>query len=126
MPSRTRRLVLLALTTFVVLVAGAWALWPRTAITPENAAKIQEGMTLAQVEEILGGPERDDTTGPLECSMGFSVILGNRPQPLIWISDHITIQVVLGLDGRVEELDYCRVPRAQESPLDMLRRWLRL
>src|SRR5260370_30931418 len=44
---------------------GGWLLWPRTAITPENAAKIREGMTLLEVEAILGGPGRNESTGTL-------------------------------------------------------------
>jgi hypothetical protein len=53
----TRRLLLFALPIAVVLaLAIAWGLWPRTAITAENATRIQPGMTLAEVEEILGGP----------------------------------------------------------------------
>ena len=64
----TRRRVLLLglLATAVGVAAAAWLLWPRTAITRENAAKVREGMTLAEVEAILGGPARDETTGPVE------------------------------------------------------------
>jgi outer membrane protein assembly factor BamE (lipoprotein component of BamABCDE complex) len=59
-----RRLLLFALIAVaVVLAVGVWLLWPRTAITRENAAKIQAGMTLAEVEAILGGPARDEMTG---------------------------------------------------------------
>jgi hypothetical protein len=57
-----RRLLILAVAgTVVMLAVGAWLFWPRTAITRENAAKIQRGMTLAEVEAILGGPARDET-----------------------------------------------------------------
>ena len=41
-----------------------WLLWPReSAITEENIASIQIGMTRAQVEAILGGPARDESDG---------------------------------------------------------------
>lgn len=62
-----RRLLLLALPVgLLVLAIGVGLLWPRTAITRENAAKIEPGMTLAEVEAKLGGPARDETTGPVE------------------------------------------------------------
>ena len=61
------RLLLIGLPgAFVVLGVGAWVLWPRTAITRENAAKIVKGMTLGEVEALLGGPERIETTAPTE------------------------------------------------------------
>jgi hypothetical protein len=59
--TRTRRLLLFAVPAgLAVALIAAWLLWPRTAITRENAEKIQVGMTLAEVEAILGGPARDD------------------------------------------------------------------
>jgi hypothetical protein len=66
MTRRARRMLLFGLPAAVVAVAvSAWLLWPRTAITRENADKIRMGMTLAEVEAILGGPARDESTGPL-------------------------------------------------------------
>ena len=61
-----RRVLLLGSAAVVVvgLAIGVWTLWPRTAITEENAAKLRPGMTLAEVEAILGGPARIETTGP--------------------------------------------------------------
>jgi hypothetical protein len=61
MTTRRRLLVFGLLATVTGLsVGGSWLLWlrPTTAITRENAAKIKEGMTLAEVEAILG-PERN-------------------------------------------------------------------
>jgi hypothetical protein len=64
--SSRRRLLLCGLpATAVVVALVLWLLWPRTAITPENAAKIRAGMTLAEVEAILGGPPRTEATGRL-------------------------------------------------------------
>jgi hypothetical protein len=40
-----------------MVAVGAWLLWPRPlAITPENYEMIRVGMTLEEVEGILGGP----------------------------------------------------------------------
>jgi SmpA / OmlA family len=60
-----RRILLAALA--VLVVAGAfelWASWRPNPITQENYARIQEGMSRAEVEAILG-PPADYTTGPL-------------------------------------------------------------
>src|SRR6266478_2347267 len=105
MRSRTRRLLLLALATVAVLVAGVCLLWPQSAITRENAEMIWEGMTLAEVEAILGGPARDETTGPVireeppefappdASGRSFRItILDMRPH-LEWHSDQVRIWV---------------------------------
>ena len=48
---------LLALAGLVVLVAGASVLWPRAdRITQENFDRINDGMSQAEVEAILGPP----------------------------------------------------------------------
>jgi hypothetical protein len=60
-----RRLLLFGLLATIAILATVWLLWPRTAITRENAAKIQPGITLADVEKLLGCPDRDESTGPL-------------------------------------------------------------
>ena len=53
-----RRLILVAT---LLLAAGVWLARPAsTQITMENASRIKEGMTLAEVEAILGGPARDE------------------------------------------------------------------
>lgn len=68
MKTRQRLLLLGLVTGSLVLGAGFWVLWPRpSAITVENAEKIRTGMSLADVEILLGGPPRNETTGPLDC-----------------------------------------------------------
>jgi hypothetical protein len=49
----------------LVSVVASIVLWPRTAITRENALKIRVSMTLQEVEELLGGPARDETNDGL-------------------------------------------------------------
>lgn len=66
MTTRRRLLLFGLLAGFTVVgMLVAWLFLPRTAITPKNAAKIQVGMTRSEVESILGGPARDESTGPL-------------------------------------------------------------
>jgi hypothetical protein len=131
--SRRRRILLLALP--VVLMLTPVAVWlllaPGTAITRANADRIHPGMTLADVEAILGGPARDETTG---------AVAVDRPGPLVftapmgrmiysWQSDEVTIGVQVDNDDRVIERTSVHVHRVWTGPLDMLymvRRWLRL
>src|SRR5260370_3248342 len=97
-----RRLLLFALPTVAMLAVGVWLLQPRTAITPENAAKIQVGMTLRVVEAILGGPARREARGRPEGPGGNTVEIrakrliqaqqGMLPDsPDRWISSDITV-----------------------------------
>jgi hypothetical protein len=55
----TRRRALLLGSTAVVaaLAVTGWIVSRQSAITRENGARISEGMTMAEVEAILGGPE---------------------------------------------------------------------
>src|SRR5262249_17539116 len=60
---RPRRFLFLSLAAVVVGLAFAWLLWPRTAITRENGARLRPGMALAGVEQIMGGPQRFEFDG---------------------------------------------------------------
>src|SRR5947209_17090532 len=66
----TRRRVLLLGSVAVVaaLAVAVWMVWPRrSVITRENIDRITDGMTLDEVEAILGGPARDEV-GNLSCN----------------------------------------------------------
>jgi hypothetical protein len=121
MSPRTRRLLLIAVPAFLAaLGVGLWLLWPRTAITPENAAKIQPGMALAEVEAILGGPARDE--GPEQrTAVNIQSVRPDRE----WNSAQVSVWVFLDAEGRVRDCRAILVPRAPR-PLDRLRRWLGL
>jgi hypothetical protein len=142
MTRRTPRLLLFGLTAAVLaIMLAAWALWPRTAITRENADKIRMGMTLAEVEAILGGPARDESTASLTDDnldmelVGIPEILfdatcdgemvpaSNRK---LWISDSVVVRVCFDAEGRALCNESVPVRRAELSPLDRLRRWLGL
>jgi hypothetical protein len=130
-----RRVLLFGLPTAVAAVAVAvWLLWPRTAITRENAAMIVRGMTLAEVEAVLGGRARTETTGPVELDWNLDtgmVVLNelnlesNRPA-CTWQSDRVSIYVQFSQDGRVTDCQVFPMRRAPESAHDKLRRWLGL
>jgi hypothetical protein len=141
MPSRSRRLLILAAAgAAVVLAVGVWRLWPRTAITRENAVKIRDGMTLEEVEALLGGSARDESTGPLLADnpdaawaeeageLGVHVFEHRsliRGSP-VWKSDQIIFRVETNDDGRVCRCECLPVRRVREDLLDCLHRWLGL
>jgi outer membrane protein assembly factor BamE (lipoprotein component of BamABCDE complex) len=66
----TRRNIVLcaAATAAALAVANGYAMLdsldPAKAISPENAARIQPGMSRAEVKAILGGPARIAVAGP--------------------------------------------------------------
>jgi hypothetical protein len=143
MTRRTRRLLLFGLPTAVVVVLLAvWLLWPRSALTRENAAKIREGMTRAEVEALLGGPARNESTGltnpdirtpdaaehsRVETQMAermLEVAAGGTVWG--WTSDRVAVHVRFDEAGRVSVVEVFPLRRAAEDPLDRLCRWLGL
>lgn len=114
----------------VALAALAWLLWsrmPMTAITLANAAKIREGMTVGEVEAVLGGPARDDCTGPIVYDASVGRVSHSLPQGLlnIWQSDTVQLSVVFR-DGVVVYHSPLPVHRVDGSFFDRLRRWFGL
>ena len=122
--TRRNRLVVLALpVALVLLAAGAWLIWPTpSAISLEHAAEIRAGMTVAQVEAILGGPPRDEAPQSAEMRRIFQSV---RPD-LEWSSDQVSVWVYLDADGRVKESHAIPAPPGSRDAMALLRRWLRM
>lgn len=123
MTTRRRLLVFGLFAGLLALGGGIWLLWPQESpseINQDNAARIQTGMTLAEVEAILGGPARREGNGPISPTR-----LWNRGAKL-WRSNHATIWVEFAADERVIELTWVPARYQNVSLLDSLRRWLRL
>lgn len=70
---RRRRLLQVVAAGLLVLVgAAAFALWPRPSrVTRENFSRISTGMTLPEIEAILGGPPGDYRTVPTTAPRGW-------------------------------------------------------
>ena len=128
----TRRRVLLlgAVAVVAALVVAVWMVWPRpSAITEENAAKIQLGMTLEQVETILGGPQRDETVGVCVLSEPVVAAPGEffAPDSAHWWTGSECCIVVWFANGRAGAVrHYDVLLPADETLIQRLRRWMRL
>jgi hypothetical protein len=121
-------LLLLAGFLGCLVVAGAalYLLWPRSAINRENFEKVQVGMTLAEVEAILGGPERDESSRFRAGGFRLGGI-GLWPRPREWVSNDMAIRVHFAMfDGeeRVTCAEIEAVGGERENPLAMFRRLL--
>jgi hypothetical protein len=127
----------------VASAIGVWVLWPRTAINQANFACIHNGMTMEEVDPILGGPPRDETTGP-------TTVDGDLPDELgdgngwvstadhfdkdgrrdfarrAWTADRLSVLVDFDATARVCGKHVIQLRRDEESVFGRLRRWLRL
>jgi hypothetical protein len=127
MTRRTRRLLLFALTAGLpVALIAAWLVWPRTAITRENAAQIGEGMTRSEVEAILGRtpiPRPTDRKIWHRTPNGAEMFVGDY-----WWEGDMVIIVAFDDAGKVRETQTFEVPdsRRRDTFLDKVRRWLHL
>jgi hypothetical protein len=107
------------------LGAGLWLVWPSaSAINELNAARIQTGMTLAEVEAILGGPARDETGGR---GGGLVTPIGSRHFPqgpdAAWTSEDCAVSVYLR-EGRVYFTEAAPVFIFEDTLLRRVRRWI--
>jgi hypothetical protein len=113
-----RRKLLVALAGLaVVLAAGVVVLWPRamppSLVTKENCARVQLGMSRAEVEVILG-PAGDYSTDPRWASDWPAP---GRPDSARWLSDRGAIYVCFDASGRVTKANYWDNLALPPSPL---------
>jgi hypothetical protein len=106
----------------VVGVVGiaAFLLGPRSPVNPDNFEKIQVGMTLAEVEDILGGPGRPVSVWNRS---GRRNAAGELAQETcrVWEGGETVITIFFDEQGVVLEKEIGHQPG---SMLDRFRRWL--
>ena len=118
-------LVLAAVSAVLALAMGSWPRRPRTAITWENAAQVRPGMTLPEVETVLGGPARYEATAPISyCLLEAEGFDPAAPRPPEWVSDEVRVMVYLDGDHRVQRCAPVVVRR--EGFVQIVRRWFGL
>jgi len=96
----------------VLIVAGAFALSPRVdPVTEENFGRVQDGMSRAEVEAILG-PPGDYTTGPRLVLEPPGPDRACQPDPahpwthpdyVGWVTDRHCLWIGFSPAGRVQE-----------------------
>ncbi len=127
--SNRRLLAFAVLVALILLGVSAWALWPweQSAITRGNAEKIHLGMSLAEVQTILGGPPR--TEERLERRFGWNLDVQHPPAggavavaTHAWIGLHAKVEVGVNADGRVISLSARHPAEDDASLFDSLRR----
>jgi hypothetical protein len=124
-----RRLLLLALPVALGCSAALlWVVWPHTAITPDNAAKIKRGMTLAEVEAILGGPPGNYASNYTGLGTGYAgpggaLIVFDVQERTTWAGDDGMLTVFLDNDGRVRKTQFYEVID-RDTFMGSIRRWL--
>lgn len=128
-----RRFVVYCLPATVAFLVGLWVTWPRSAITKDNADRLRNGMTLEQVEAVLGGHARDETSGRVVQDLPdgseapvFHSTLNAIPGIRHWVSDRWMIRVDFDLDDHVISWSATPVHRENAAALEMLRRLLHL
>jgi hypothetical protein len=109
-----RRVLLLGSVAVVAACAIVVTVWPRTAINRWNAARIEKGMTRAEVEAILGGPPRQE-------GEPYPIFMSG-PRPERWGTPQLLVCVWFDNDDRVHSVHLFN----DDGPLELVRRWLRL
>jgi len=130
-----RRLLWLAYAACVLLAVfwGVRLLTPRHRINQESFEKIQVGMTLEEVAEIVGAPPGAYATGPfLLCRSSWKncpEISGSLGGDQEWIGDEVALAVWLDSQKRVTQVqfgDVVPIGIRQETFFDKARAWLGL
>jgi hypothetical protein len=125
--SRRHWLYLLLAAIMAVVAAGGWVYWleVRPGITRQNAARIQDGMTIAEVEALLGGPAGDyQTPGRPHTTYMYHYAHPVGSVEKKWIGDEGLAIVAFDSEGRV--VVHLYIDAADYSMHARLRRWIGL
>ena len=107
----------------LMALAGWRVFWPAHRISFDNILKIRNGMTLAEVETILGAPPGNySTTGRMPPAVGPDAY---HPTPHYesWVADEASVTFWFDEEGRVVMEASCSSARGA-SLLDYIRVWL--
>lgn len=145
-----RLLMLLTCLTGLALVGGLAFWWtvPGTAITRANYDRIQVGMTRQEVDDIMGGPPRNEATDAQFVSMweiekdGSLVEVDRRYAIMVdrhtrhgfykmhglgygrWVNDQINVWVFFDPQGRVQKKEGQVLDCRTIPPWTRLRKWI--
>jgi hypothetical protein len=100
---RRRFLQLISATALLVLAATlTWIFWPRPQLIPGGFEKVKVGMTLAEVETVLGGPPGVYCSDRAYANYTTSGVKGKRDSSIIheWVGAENCIAVWFNADGQ--------------------------
>src|SRR5262249_19726167 len=89
------------------------SLWP--GVTEAHLTQVRAGMTLQEVEALLGGP------GVSVCRAANATAMS---EDYYWEGDEGRAWISLGSDGRVKAARWTSFGRTRPSPLDRFLAWL--
>lgn len=147
----SRRVLLLGVVAATVLVAALFFWSRQSSINEQNFARIENGMTLSQVEAILG-PARDESTGALFAATRQEVqqwrsegnmrdltsaylragawmvfdTLASTPVKHQWKTNHVVITVVTDPERRMLDKTFVPVYCESEGLWGLAKRWFRV
>jgi hypothetical protein len=125
-----RRWFWLGMAFIVIAIAAGQQLIPfaNPRISQAVCEKIREGMTESDVEELIGAPAGDYTTGPVTRApcLGTGYVVVECETRKEWISDQGAIVVRFDQNKKVVLAQFSGVTRINESLLSLIRRRLHL
>ena len=117
---RNRRFWLLGMAGSACLVALGivWLLEFRSGITKSNYRRIREGMTLQEVETVLGGPPGNYSRFP-DKEAGLWTIDADRPDlnreffigREVWVGNELAVAVWFNDEERVQKKEVNQMPK---------------
>jgi hypothetical protein len=119
-----RKWLILGTVGTVLLVAGVIVALllprPESPVNEAAAARVQPGLTEAEVEAVLGGPAGDYRVGSR--AVTFEVGLAPPPGHVLktWRGDDGLVLIQFGPDGRVAAVSFVPTPPLSNSFLDRL------
>jgi hypothetical protein len=129
--TRKRLLVVLAALVAIVVAGTVAVPWPRPRVTSESFARVQVGMSRAEVERLVG-PPGDYTTGPMGVVIFDHTSMWPADTTLVWWRGDGGIgSIAFDADSTVADVRFW--PAGPAGPLERVlwqvesawRRWFR-
>ncbi|MBI3408012.1 MAG: hypothetical protein HY040_06605 [Planctomycetes bacterium] len=98
---------------------------PRHRITKESFAKIRAGMTLPEIEEVLGGPSGDYGPGKIHPFVSLRAVWTEANHFLRWSAADVDISIAFK-NGEAIDMYLDEASRMEETLAERIRRWLGL